>query len=183
MNILLESNYFWNIFIKIVSLLVFLPSSDRIYNKSGKISVGWINYLLGQKKRDEAMKMFTFFIDFTQKRTKKEPRKNTNDIRNMQILYSFYKGTYLYFKNTNLPLKSTSPLPSASKISITRWTNGFCCNSGSDMNSSILRAPELSKSNFLNLFPSRRISSASTKIQIGLIIIALIFDWGVITYN
>ena len=58
-------------------------------------------------------------------------------------------------------LKSTSPLPSSSKRSITRWTRGFCCNSGKDMNSSTDSDPELSRSSFLNRFPSRLISSAS----------------------
>lgn len=64
--------------------------------------------------------------------------------------------------NLKLPLKSTSPFPSASNISITRWTSGFCCNSGSDINSSILKDPELSRSSFRKRFPSLRISSAST---------------------
>ena len=63
----------------------------------------------------------------------------------------------------SLPLKSTSPLPSVSKMSITLWTRGFWCSSGRDMNSSILRAPELSRSSFLNLFPNRLISSMSTE--------------------
>lgn len=61
-------------------------------------------------------------------------------------------------------LKSTSPLPSASKISMTRCTNGFCCNSGNDMNSSTLNAPELSKSSLRKRLPKRLISSASTKL-------------------
>lgn len=56
----------------------------------------------------------------------------------------------------------TSPFPSASKMSMTRCTSGFCCSSGRDMNSSMDSAPELSKSNLRNLLPSRRISSAST---------------------
>lgn len=60
------------------------------------------------------------------------------------------------------PLKSTSPLPSVSKMSMTRWTSGFCWSSGNDMNSSTLRDPELSRSSFLNLLPSLLISSAST---------------------
>lgn len=60
-------------------------------------------------------------------------------------------------------LKSTSPLPSASNMSITRCTNGFCCNSGKDINSSMLRAPLLSRSNFRNLFPNLLISSTSTR--------------------
>lgn len=60
------------------------------------------------------------------------------------------------------PLKSTSPLPSVSNMSMTRCTSGFCWSSGRDMNSSTLREPELSRSSFLNLFPSRLISSAST---------------------
>ena len=60
------------------------------------------------------------------------------------------------------PLKSTSPLPSVSKISMTRCTSGFCCSSGSDINSSTLSEPDPSKSNFLNRFPSLFISSAST---------------------
>lgn len=59
-------------------------------------------------------------------------------------------------------MKSTSPLQSVSNISITRWTSGFCCSSGSDMNSSTDNAPLPSKSNFLNLRASLRISSAST---------------------
>lgn len=50
-----------------------------------------------------------------------------------------------------------------SKISITRCTSGFCCNSGRDINSSTLSEPELSKSSFLKRFPSRLISSASTR--------------------
>lgn len=64
-----------------------------------------------------------------------------------------------------LKLNHTSPFPSASNISITRCTRGFCCSSGNDINSSMLNAPELSKSNFRNLFPSLRISSASTEKQ------------------
>lgn len=48
-------------------------------------------------------------------------------------------------------------------MSITRCTRGFCWSSGKDMNSSTLREPELSRSSFLNLFPSRLISSASTE--------------------
>lgn len=56
----------------------------------------------------------------------------------------------------------TSPLPSASNMSMTRCTRGFCCSSGSDMNSSMESAPELSRSSFRNRLPSRRISSAST---------------------
>lgn len=60
------------------------------------------------------------------------------------------------------PLKSTSPFPSVSKMSMTLCTSGFCCSSGSDMNSSTLSEPELSRSSFLNLFPSLLISSAST---------------------
>lgn len=63
----------------------------------------------------------------------------------------------------DLPLKSTSPFPSVSKISMTRCTSGFCWSSGSDMNSSTLSEPELSRSSFLNLFPSLLISSASTE--------------------
>lgn len=63
------------------------------------------------------------------------------------------------------PLKSTSPLPSVSNISMTLCTSGFCCNSGKDMNSSTLRDPELSRSSFLNLFPSLLISSASTRVD------------------
>lgn len=47
-------------------------------------------------------------------------------------------------------------------MSITRCTNGFCWSSGSDMNSSTLSEPELSRSSFLNLLPSLLISSAST---------------------
>lgn len=61
------------------------------------------------------------------------------------------------------PLKSTSPLRSVSNISITRCTRGFCCNSGNDINSSILKEPELSRSNLRNLLPNRFISSPSTK--------------------
>lgn len=61
-----------------------------------------------------------------------------------------------------VPLKSTSPFPSVSNMSITLCTSGFCCSSGSDMNSSTLSEPELSRSSFLNLFPSLLISSAST---------------------
>ena len=60
------------------------------------------------------------------------------------------------------PLKSTSPLPSVSKMSMTRCTSGFCCSSGSFMNSSTLSAPELSRSNFRKRLPRRRISSGST---------------------
>ncbi len=63
------------------------------------------------------------------------------------------------------PLKSTSPLPSVSNISMTLCTRGFCCSSGKDMNSSTLRDPELSRSSFLNLFPSLLISSASTGVH------------------
>ncbi len=63
------------------------------------------------------------------------------------------------------PLKSTSPLPSVSNISMTLCTRGFCCSSGKDMNSSTLRDPELSRSSFLNLFPSLLISSASTGVD------------------
>ncbi len=65
--------------------------------------------------------------------------------------------------NRNKPLKSTSPFPSVSNISMTRCTSGFCCNSGRDINSSTLREPELSRSSFLNRFPSLLISSASTE--------------------
>lgn len=61
------------------------------------------------------------------------------------------------------PLKSTSPLPSVSNMSMTRWTSGFCWSSGNDMNSSTLRDPELSRSSFLNRLPSLLISSASTE--------------------
>lgn len=67
--------------------------------------------------------------------------------------------------NRNKPLKSTSPFPSVSNISMTRCTSGFCCNSGRDINSSTLREPELSRSSFLNRFPSLLISSASTEIE------------------
>lgn len=63
------------------------------------------------------------------------------------------------------PLKSTSPFPSWSKISITLCTKGFCCNSGNDINSSTDNEPEWSKSSFLNLFPRRFISSGSTEIE------------------
>lgn len=62
----------------------------------------------------------------------------------------------------HIPLKSTSPFPSVSNMSMTLCTSGFCWSSGSDMNSSTLREPELSRSSFLNLFPSLLISSAST---------------------
>ncbi|TNN80952.1 hypothetical protein EYF80_008608 [Liparis tanakae] len=48
------------------------------------------------------------------------------------------------------------------EMSMTLWTRGFCCSSGSDMNSSTLREPELSRSSFLKRFPRRLISSAST---------------------
>lgn len=65
-------------------------------------------------------------------------------------------------RDVRSPLKSTSPLPSVSNMSMTRCTSGFCWSSGRDMNSSTLREPELSRSSFLNLFPSRLISSAST---------------------
>lgn len=61
------------------------------------------------------------------------------------------------------PLKSTSPFPSVSKMSMTLCTSGFCWSSGKDMNSSTLRDPELSRSSFLNLFPNLLISSASTE--------------------
>lgn len=61
-----------------------------------------------------------------------------------------------------VPLKSTSPFPSWSNMSITRWTRGFCWSSGRDMNSSMLREPELSKSSFRKRFPNLLISSAST---------------------
>ena len=67
--------------------------------------------------------------------------------------------------NNNIPLKSTSPLPSLSNTSMTLCTSGFCWSSGSDINSSTLREPELSKSSFLNLLPKRLISSASTVIH------------------
>ena len=70
--------------------------------------------------------------------------------------------------NYSLPLKSTSPLPSVSNMSITLWTKGFCCNSGKDINSSILKEPELSKSSFLNRLPSLLISSTSTEMVDGL---------------
>lgn len=63
------------------------------------------------------------------------------------------------------PLKSTSPFPSVSNMSMTLCTSGFCCSSGRDMNSSTLREPELSRSSFLNRFPSLLISSASTEIE------------------
>lgn len=69
------------------------------------------------------------------------------------------------------PLKSTSPLPSVSKMSMTLCTSGFCCSSGRDMNSSTLREPELSRSSFLNLLPSRLISSASTEERVRDLII------------
>lgn len=68
-------------------------------------------------------------------------------------------------EGTRPPLKSTSPFPSVSKMSMTRCTSGFCWSSGKDMNSSTLREPELSRSSFLNLFPSRLISSASTEAE------------------
>lgn len=60
-------------------------------------------------------------------------------------------------------MKSISPLPSVSKISITRCTSGFCCNSGIDINSCTLNEPLPSISNFLKRLPNRRISSASTR--------------------
>ena len=60
------------------------------------------------------------------------------------------------------PLKSTSPLLSSSNMSMTRCTSGFCCSSGSDMNSSTLSAPLPSRSSFLKRRASRRSSSAST---------------------
>lgn len=63
------------------------------------------------------------------------------------------------------PLKSTSPFPSVSNMSMTRCTRGFCWSSGKDINSSTLREPELSRSSFLNLFPSLLISSASTEAE------------------
>ena len=50
-----------------------------------------------------------------------------------------------------------------SKISITRCTSGFCCNSGIDINSCTLKEPLPSISNFLKRLPNRRISSASTR--------------------
>lgn len=65
------------------------------------------------------------------------------------------------FRKVIVPLKSTSPFPSVSKMSMTRWTRGFCCSSGRDMNSSMDSEPELSRSSFLNRFPRRLISSAS----------------------
>lgn len=46
-------------------------------------------------------------------------------------------------------------------MSMTRWTRGFCCSSGRDINSSMDSEPELSRSSFLNRFPRRLISSAS----------------------
>ena len=64
-----------------------------------------------------------------------------------------------------LPLKSTSPFPSVSNMSMTRCTRGFCWSSGRDMNSSTLSEPELSRSSFLNLFPNLLISSASTEMK------------------
>lgn len=66
-------------------------------------------------------------------------------------------------RRVSSPLKSTSPFPSVSKMSMTRCTSGFCCSSGRDMNSSTLSEPELSRSSFLNRFPSLLISSASTR--------------------
>lgn len=75
---------------------------------------------------------------------------------------AYYTSTGI---NRNKPLKSTSPFPSVSNISMTRCTSGFCCNSGRDINSSTLREPELSRSSFLNRFPSLLISSASTEIE------------------
>lgn len=88
-----------------------------------------------------------------------------------QINWTIFKSTVFFRKSWRhidlqlflfLPLKSTSPFPSESKISMTLWTSGFCCSSGSDMNSSTERAPELSRSSFRNRFPSLLISSAST---------------------
>lgn len=61
-----------------------------------------------------------------------------------------------------IPLKSTSPFPSSSKMSMTLWTSGFCWSSGSDINSSTLRLPEPSKSSFLKRRAKRRSSYAST---------------------
>lgn len=75
----------------------------------------------------------------------------------IQILCISMVNKWLY-----LPLKSTSPLPSVSKMSMTRCTRGFCCSSGNDMNSSTLSDPDLSRSSFLNRFPSLFISSIST---------------------
>ena len=93
-----------------------------------------------------------------------QEKVNFSDIsvhRNVRLFIDYL--TCSLSKTTFLPLKSTSPFPSVSNISITRCTKGFCCNSGRDMNSSTLKEPELSKSSFLNLFPSLLISSASTK--------------------
>ena len=43
-----------------------------------------------------------------------------------------------------------------------------CCNSGNDINSSTDSDPELSRSSFLNRFPSRLISSASKLVAISI---------------
>lgn len=64
-----------------------------------------------------------------------------------------------------LPLKSTSPFPSVSNMSITRCTSGFWCNSGKDINSSTLSEPDWSRSSLRNRFPSLLISSASTAVK------------------
>ena len=53
-------------------------------------------------------------------------------------------------------------------MSMTLCTSGFCCSSGSVINSSTDSDPELSKSNFLNLLPSRLISSASKLVAISI---------------
>lgn len=74
------------------------------------------------------------------------------------LLHSLQDSMY-----SKIPLKSTSPFLSSSNISITRCTSGFCCSSGSIINSSVLIEPELSKSNFLNRLPNLLISSASTE--------------------
>ena len=51
---------------------------------------------------------------------------------------------------------------------MTRCTSGFCCSSGSVMNSSTESDPELSMSNFLNRLPNLLISSASKFVAISM---------------
>ena len=68
----------------------------------------------------------------------------------------------IYFILHYRPSKSTSPLPSVSKISITLCISGFSASSGMDLTSAILKDPEWSWSNLRNLFPRRFISSVST---------------------
>ena len=65
-----------------------------------------------------------------------------------------------------LPLKSTSPLRSESKMSTTRLTSGFSFNSGTDTNSPILMVPDRSKSSLWKRFSNLCTSSgekASTR--------------------